>query len=695
MADVGLKIVVGADISKGVTGLSDVNKALSNTAKASAEATAAFGKVGVGTSQATNALTNLSRVAQDAPFGFIGIQNNLNPLLESFGRLKQETGSSGAALKSLGAALAGPAGVGLALGVVSSLITVIIQKYGSLGNAIDALTNSTSTAAQAQRDISSAFAKAEGSVAGEIASINALLSVARNETLSKQARAEAINKLNNEYDAYLPKLTEENINTQAVTESVDKLTKALVRQAKIKGLQELISKETAKQAELFAKSLGENADFIDNIIAGVKSLRIGGNFFTEQSLAGAKTIGKEYQDAQKKIEKFDDFLRQLTTEDAVAGTLFDEGKIKKGEDTLKRQLDAITKIRDAAKDFQGKLFDLKDIEEATNKLASLEQQVGNLKLQIAVRDAQKAKLPAAEIEKLKDAIKQDTQKRVNEAFEKEALLLELPKLKFSQVNRFDTTDIAGRVFTFKEKITVALDGSNIEVQNIPVDITDLQGRIAKAIGLDKKIPEITLHQVRVKILGSTLTAQIEGKEQVFEELSKQMRDIFKGGLEDAFSNIGDSLGEALTSNDFGSGLKKAAENILGVVGNVMQQIGKAVISAAIKIKFLKATLEKFTFSNPGLAILAGIGLVAAGAALKNMKFDGPKFAEGGIVSGPMIGQVGERFRPEVIIPLDRLPQLFKQFGGDANGGTQLIPIINNEGLYLAMKRGERSAGRKF
>jgi hypothetical protein len=127
----------------------------------------------------------------------------------------------------------------------------------------------------------------------------------------------------------------------------------------------------------------------------------------------------------------------------------------------------------------------------------------------------------------------------------------------------------------------------------------------------------------------------------------------------------------------------------------MQQLGRALVAAAIKIKLLKETFEKWAIANPALAIIAGIGLIAAGAALKNIKFDGPKFAEGGIVSGPMIGQVGERFRPEVILPLDRLPQLFKQIGGDTGGGMQLIPIINNEGLYLAMKRGERSAGRKF
>jgi hypothetical protein len=73
------------------------------------------------TNDATNALSNLSRVAQDAPYGFIGIANNLNPLLESFQRLQTKSGSATEALKSMAAGLVGPAGIGLALGVVSSL----------------------------------------------------------------------------------------------------------------------------------------------------------------------------------------------------------------------------------------------------------------------------------------------------------------------------------------------------------------------------------------------------------------------------------------------------------------------------------------------------------------------------------------------------------------------------------------------
>ena len=58
-------------------------------------------KMVAGTNQAANAIQSLSRVANDAPFGFIGISNNLQPVLESFQRLKAETGSAKGALQAL------------------------------------------------------------------------------------------------------------------------------------------------------------------------------------------------------------------------------------------------------------------------------------------------------------------------------------------------------------------------------------------------------------------------------------------------------------------------------------------------------------------------------------------------------------------------------------------------------------------
>ena len=70
---------------------------------------------------ASQSLINFSRIAQDAPYGILGIANNLNPMVESFQRLAQTEGGTKKALQAMLSGLTGPAGIGVAIGIVSSL----------------------------------------------------------------------------------------------------------------------------------------------------------------------------------------------------------------------------------------------------------------------------------------------------------------------------------------------------------------------------------------------------------------------------------------------------------------------------------------------------------------------------------------------------------------------------------------------
>ena len=79
------------------------------------------------TTDATQSLINFSRIAQDAPYGIMGIANNLNPMLESFQQLAKTEGGTKKALDAMLSGLSGPAGIGVALGLVSSL-AVVFQK---------------------------------------------------------------------------------------------------------------------------------------------------------------------------------------------------------------------------------------------------------------------------------------------------------------------------------------------------------------------------------------------------------------------------------------------------------------------------------------------------------------------------------------------------------------------------------------
>ncbi len=104
------------------TKIAELSRSIENTQQKIAGMRQEMGKSAVASDKAVNALGNVSRVAQDASYGFMGIANNLNPLFESFQRLQKESGGTGNALKAMGAALTGPAGIGLGIAVVSSLI---------------------------------------------------------------------------------------------------------------------------------------------------------------------------------------------------------------------------------------------------------------------------------------------------------------------------------------------------------------------------------------------------------------------------------------------------------------------------------------------------------------------------------------------------------------------------------------------
>ncbi|HEU4901174.1 MAG TPA: hypothetical protein VFT06_00240 [Flavisolibacter sp.] len=138
-----LEIKVGADLeaaSKAFEKLhADIDKAMKGGQQSFQKFVQTYQtqvpKLTKGTADATNALTNFSRIAQDAPYGLMGIANNINPALESFQRLQKEAGGTGNALKALVAGMTGPAGVGLAIGVVSSLLVAFGDKLFSAGES--------------------------------------------------------------------------------------------------------------------------------------------------------------------------------------------------------------------------------------------------------------------------------------------------------------------------------------------------------------------------------------------------------------------------------------------------------------------------------------------------------------------------------------------------------------------------------
>jgi hypothetical protein len=210
-----------------------------------------IGLIAPSSAKAGLALSNLGRVASDAPFGFIAIQNNIEPLLQSFQSLRKESGGVGGALKALGTSLIGPTGLLLGFSLVSSAITVAIQKYGSLGGALDALFGKQDSLNQEIRSAAESYAKyneqlkssvsiqsnAAGSTQGEISRVQALAAIVNDTTATYLQRNNALQELAKINKTYFGNLDLESVKLGTLTKAVDAYTKATIQSAVTKGFE--------------------------------------------------------------------------------------------------------------------------------------------------------------------------------------------------------------------------------------------------------------------------------------------------------------------------------------------------------------------------------------------------------------------------------------------------------------------------
>lgn len=234
-----LQVKIGADIGDLSKKMADANRAISNLKQPVVNAGAT--------------LTNFNRIVQDAPFGLIGIQNNIEPLFTSFRQLKEQAGGTGAALKALASTFAGPAGVIFAISAVTSFVTTLVQKYGSLDNAIKALTASNDVFSQKQLALVGIQKEANKNAGEEIAKLTVLNAVATDTAASLNKRREAAKELVKTYGTYLPKISEEAILNNQAADAINRAKDAIIGKALAQASEQKLAEVGAKILDLRLK----------------------------------------------------------------------------------------------------------------------------------------------------------------------------------------------------------------------------------------------------------------------------------------------------------------------------------------------------------------------------------------------------------------------------------------------------------
>jgi len=223
------QIKLGLDTKEIDGNIKSVKKSLSDLKTVSKDTGNAISGMAPKVANGSNSLMQFSRIAQDAPFGIMGIGNNITATAESFGHLVKETGSAGGALKAVASSIMGTGGILLAVSLVTTGLTLMSQQGLTVGDIFSKLAGTFDANAQSLNKMNAEAAK---SAAGGISEMNAYVATAKNVNLSMSDRLIAVKKLQDEYPSYFGNLSKEQILNGNVAGAVKEVTVALIAKAR-------------------------------------------------------------------------------------------------------------------------------------------------------------------------------------------------------------------------------------------------------------------------------------------------------------------------------------------------------------------------------------------------------------------------------------------------------------------------------
>ena len=620
MADLGeMRVKIGADITDLERKLDASQKALAKTAVQANKLDSSLAK-GKGANEAAFALTNLGRVAKDVPYGFIGIQNNLNPLLESFQRLKKETGSTGSALKALVLGLGGAGGVGLALSAVTAAVTFATIGFDmwtrgmkKSGSGLDAVAETAKKTADALKNIIGSSAQEAADVAGLVAILNS-----ENETRERKISAlNEIKKINPEIFEGL------KLEGDAVV-GVDNAYKAYLANLKTVISAKLLQAQLENKITELLKLQGiEQTTLVKNITSGLnKLLKESGAPLTLSKMQIEET--KTSKATNKLTSDIEDLQAQLLV--LSKGVEVPELKEPKVKEKTKKDIETISDVlakMNAQLDVLSKKEILQNVSLSTEKVKVIDKTIDELltKFKLLTTDKRIIQLEARISDlNLTEQFKKDLRFDKNKPFQFPLPVepeLKLPGGTFDDI-RYNLQRQLKALGVTKTKIGVPIETANV---------TELNDTLKETLTLLQNMSNLTM-----------------------DVLSPAFDALFTGiltGSRDAFKSFGEALNQTLV------------------------QLGAAILKAAAFAAILSAISPGVTFGSKFKSLLG----FSNGGAVKG-------FATGGYIDGPGTRTSDSIFarlsKGEYVIKADTVSKFGLAFFDKLNKG--LMPRFDSFGM---------------
>ncbi len=624
-----VKVVAKYDGNAIDKGLKDLQKDLATTAVAANKLDSSLNQGAKGANQAGNALLNLGRIAQDAPFGFIGISNNINPLLESFQRLKVETGSTSGALKALAGSLAGGAGLGLAVSVATGLLTVLAQKgFFESSKAAD-------EAAESNKKYKQALDGVFSSVAKEAAEVTSLIAVLKSETETRQRKLQALKELQKINPEIFKGLTLE----KGAVEGLDAAYKSYVENLKVviaaKLKQAQIEEVTTKILKL------EGAELSSLQKAGLKfadSLRQANKSQYGFARADLKALEKE-RELKKLRLLLDDYVSQL--QEISGGIKIDIDKEK--VEASKKKVETITDV-----------------------IADLSKEIDFLNAKQIAFGTNESKAKISEIEKTIQRLIKDFKVDPKDSIINKLLT---GGTIFNQVQGFNIPGIEGLKKDTQERINAAFESQPPVTIQVPVQVQTILDESTARDSIDQEGYKKALRSVMID----------EGLNQILAEFQAK-----------AISGLFDVLNVALTGGNVGDAFGAFFGGLLDTLGKGIQELGVQTLAAGKLILSVKKLFGTTAGIGASIGLIAlGTLIRAAASAIKAPKFaTGGTFQGGGtFLAGERGPELITAPRGTVITPNAQTNAILgaNQGGGQVFfeiEGRKLVGILQNTNAYL-------------
>jgi chromosome segregation ATPase len=259
--------------------------------------------------------------------------------------------------------------------------------------------------------------------------------------------------------------------------------------------------------------------------------------------------------------------------------------------------------------------------------------------------------------------------------EQERILDDITKSqeKFEKKGPLTSEDIFGA-----DEVAQDVQVITTEIGKIPPAYEEMANRSSEAF---------RMHQAEQR--ASAIKAQEWAQKQL--DALEKVNAAFATLQSEAAVSFGQFIGD-LVSGEQDAG-KNFGKNMLGAIASFMDSLGKALIATAVASE----AFQKLILTNPIAAAAAGVALVAGAAIVRNSLKEGPEvtaFAEGGIVSGPTLGLMGEypnaRSNPEVIAPLDKLQGMLNT---GSQSGFVASTTITGRDLAIVLERYNKDSKR--